>query len=525
MIKYLLVFGSGLGAVMFLTPRIRKFSLKKRLVDKRDHRKAHKKVVTRLGGIAIYLAFTMAMGLAFLLERGPAMKEFVGEFIAMLAGGTIILALGIYDDIRGADAPKKFSMQIIAALILIVFGFKIAIVTNPFSQTIELGFLAIPLTILWIVGITNAINIIDGVDGLAAGVVVIVSSTLFLVSLPQGNVPLAFLSAALAGTTLGFLKYNFSPAKLFMGDTGSMFLGFILAAMAIEGNRKSTVAVALLIPIIALGVPIIDTILAIIRRVLKGAHIFRADNEHIHHRLLHLGLSHKQVTLILYFITILLGLVAFACTLLKDKYAALLLMVIALIVVVAVRKLGLIKFSLVKRIKQQGGENQGKAASIQLIPTFKKVLKAGAWIAIAVLIMFLFKVWNSSFDRVEHILSRPGEYEGKEIAVLGRMRSAFSLPFVGSIYKIDDGTGTIWVVSRLDYVPAYWFLYMEATVEPRLNVREGLIDEKIWSKAIGSQPLGPILYEMKRAPIWASLNSFGRHVAGSLSTYKKKVKK
>lgn len=525
MIKYLLVLGFAIGTAMFFTPRIRWLSLKKRLVDKRDHRKAHKKVVTRLGGIAIYLAFTMAMGLAFLLERGPAMKEFISEFIAMLAGGTIILALGIYDDVRGADARKKFSVQIIAAFILVVFGFKIAIVTNPFSRTIELGFLAIPVTLLWVVGITNAINIIDGVDGLAAGVVAIVSLTLFLLSLPQGNVPLAFLSAALAGTTLGFLRYNFSPAKLFMGDTGSMFLGFILAAMAIEGNRKSTVAVALLIPIIALGVPIIDTLLAVIRRLLKGAHIFRADDEHIHHQLLRLGLSHKQVTLILYFITILLGLVAFSCTLLKDKYAALLLVVITLIVIVAVRRLGLIKFSLAKRIKPQGEENQGKASGIQLIPTFKKVLKAGAWIAVAVLTMFLFKVWNSSFDKVGHVLSRPGEYEGKEIAVLGRTRSAFSLPFVGSIYKIDDGTGTIWVVSRLDYAPARWFLYVEASVEPRLNVGEGLIDEKVWLKAIGSQPLGPILYELKRASIWASLDSFGRHVAGNLWTYKKGVDK
>ena len=129
-------------------------------------------------------------------------------------------------------------------------------------------------------------------------------------------------------------------------------------------------------------------------------------------------------------------------------------------------------------------------------------------------------MWNGSFDKVEYILSRPGEYEGKSITVLGRARSAFSLPFVGSIYKIDDGTGAIWVVSKLDYTPGRWFLYMEATVASNLNGKESLIDEEIWSKVMGSRPLGPILYERKRDSIWASLNSFGKHVAGSLLTRK-----
>ena len=517
-IKYLLVFLAGLGMTIFLTPRIRKLSLKRKLIDKRDHRRVHRKVVTRLGGIAIYIAFLMAVGLAFLLERGPAMVGFSSAFVAMFAGGTLILGLGIYDDIRGADARKKFCVQIIAAFILILFGFKVVRITSPFSGSIELGFLAVPLTILWIVGMTNAINIIDGVDGLAAGVVSIVCLTLFLVSVPQGNIPLAFLSAALAGATIGFLKYNFSPAKIFMGDTGSMFLGFILAAMAIEGNRKSTVAVALLIPIIALGLPIIDTFLSIVRRLLKGVHIFRADTEHIHHHLLRSGLSHRQVALIFYSITILLGLIAFACTLLKDAYAATLLVVMALVIIIAVRKLGLIKFSLAEWTKQRTREKeQGKLASIQLVSTLKKGLKAGAWVGILVLVLTMFRMWHNSFDKIERILARPGDYNEKQVIIIGQLRSSFSVPFVGSAYKIDDGTGMVWVVSRLDHAPGHRFLHVEATVEPSLKFEEDLINEEVWSRVIGSKPLGPILYETGRAPIWVSLRSFGKHVAGAFT--------
>lgn len=497
MMNYLLVFSSGFLCTIFLVPRIRKFSLRRRLVDRQDHRKVHKKIITRLGGIAIYLAFIVAMGLAFLLERGPAMEEFISKFIAMLVGGTIILALGIYDDVKGADAWKKLSVQIIAAVVLVIFGFKIVRINNLFGQVVDLGFLVVPLTIIWIIGVTNAINIIDGVDGLAAGVVTIVSVTLFAVSFSQKNIPLAFMGAALAGTTLGFLRYNFSPAKIFMGDTGSMFLGFIIAVMAIQFNRKSTVTLSMLIPIIVLGVPIIDTLSAVIRRALQGAHIFRGDNGHIHHRLLVLGLSQKQVAIVLYFITILLGVVAFACTFLRDRYAAILLVGVALVATVAVRRLGLITFSLTRSM-QQGNGSEGKTASIQPILTFKKVMITSACIIVVIPTILLFKAWNDSFDSIENILTYSGRYGQRETDIIGWTKNAFTSPSLGTLYKISDGTGTIWVISGLDRAPNK-FLHIKAVIEPN-----------------GSRSPGPILYERQRISIWSSLNSFGKRMMGDL---------
>ena len=353
---YLFILSSSFFISYFTTPLIRQQVLKrkslrnvrKRAIDKPDSRKIHKRVITRLGGLAIYAAFFIVIGITYLLKRDFA-RNFSPEFAGLFAGGTIILILGIYDDLKGTNAWIKFSFQIVAALVVIQFGFKIDLITNPFGEVIKTGWAAIPVTVIWIVAITNTINLIDGLDGLAAGVSAIVSLTLFLTGMYVGNVVLAVLTAALAGSTLGFLRYNFSPAKIFMGDTGSLFLGFTLAVIAIEGTQKSAATVAIFIPIIAMGLPIIDTLLAVIRRLLKGVHIFRADNEHIHHQLLKIGLSHRRVVLILYMVTVLLGIIAFVFTALKNEYIAVILFVIGIIVYVGIRKLGFIEF---KQLKQ-----------------------------------------------------------------------------------------------------------------------------------------------------------------------------
>ncbi|NIO20217.1 MAG: undecaprenyl/decaprenyl-phosphate alpha-N-acetylglucosaminyl 1-phosphate transferase, partial [Candidatus Aenigmarchaeota archaeon] len=195
----------------------------------------------------------------------------------------------------------------IAAIILFFFGFEIQSISNPFGNAIHLGWFSLPLTVFWLVGLSNAFNLIDGIDGLASGVAFFATSALLAVALFLGNILPSLFTAALAGATLGFLRYNFNPAKIFMGDSGSLFLGFTIAAISIHGSEKAHAAVAILIPIVALGLPIMDTLLAIARRVYRGLPIPTADKEHIHHRLIKYGFSHRRTALVLYSFCIILS--------------------------------------------------------------------------------------------------------------------------------------------------------------------------------------------------------------------------
>ncbi|MGQ9631097.1 MAG: MraY family glycosyltransferase [bacterium] len=265
--------------------------------------------------------------------------------------GTLILALGIWDDIKGLRAGMKLPVEIIAAIILYMYGYKITLVTNPFGNPIELGWLGIFITILWVVGITNAMNLIDGLDGLAAGVATIVSFVLFLIGVIRYDITMSFLTLALAGTLVGFLKYNFNPATIFMGDSGALFIGFTLAAIGILSNFKSATAVTILTPIIALGLPIMDTFMAIVRRVRRGENpLTHADDEHIHHKLLGIGLSQRQAVLVLYIVTFILGGVALAFTAIHDQRIAIILVIVGIVVFIGIRRLGFIEYEQLKKM-------------------------------------------------------------------------------------------------------------------------------------------------------------------------------
>lgn len=309
--SYILVFLIA-GAMTFLIiPSIRYFALRFSMVDKREKRKVHTKVVTRFGGIAMYIGFMLAIGMAFVLGFDIA-KPDIRQLVMILMASTLMLVLGIYDDARGANAFTKFSVQILGALLLIKSGVIIRLLSNPFGPQMALGFFGIPITVLWLVGVTNAINLIDGLDGLAAGIVFINASTLFMVYLLSGLVMPAFFAAALAGACLGFLPYNFYPAKIFMGDTGSLFLGFALAALSVFTGHKASAIIGLLIPIVGLSIPILDTSLAFGRRLLRGDNPFKADKQHIHHWLLRKKISDRNVVLILWGITALLNVMLLA---------------------------------------------------------------------------------------------------------------------------------------------------------------------------------------------------------------------
>ena len=334
---YVYIFLTASGISFMLTPVIRKISLFKEFIDKPSKRKVHRANMPTLGGIAMGVSFLVTMFL--ILYFSPAqMQEFWYKFIGVCMGGLIIIALGIYDDIKGVDAKIKFSVQILVAIILVIYGFKIEEITNPIGEGFSLGILGLFFTIFWIVGIINAINLLDGLDGLAAGVTGIVAFFLFLSAIIQDNFVVAFLSLALAGSAAGFLPFNFYPAKIFMGDTGSMFLGLILAALSIEGYAKSKTAIALFIPIIAMSIPIIDTCLSVVRRLVKKKHIFQADREHMHHKLLIGEKSQRRAVLSLYFLSCCYGLISLSFSGFRGFFSIIALLLVGLVTISWMKK-------------------------------------------------------------------------------------------------------------------------------------------------------------------------------------------
>ena len=286
------------------TPAVRMLAIKIKAVDvPKDNRRMHKVPIPRMGGLAIFAGFLVSV--LFFVPLGT-------EFRSILIGALILVVLGIIDDIVALKPKTKFAGQIIAALIPALSGVSIHGIVNPFvpGQYSTLGIFSIPFTVIWIVGITNAVNFIDGLDGLACGVSAIATVTMFIIAVLFGETYIALMMAALAGACLGFLPYNMNPAKIFMGDTGSMFLGYTLATVSIQGLFKFYAVISFAVPFILLGLPIFDTGFAIVRRLLKGQSPLQADRGHVHHRLIDLGFDQKQSVAILYAFSALMGLTA-----------------------------------------------------------------------------------------------------------------------------------------------------------------------------------------------------------------------
>jgi len=278
--------------------------------DKDPGRRMHRNPIPRMGGLAIFLGFLFST-LIFVVPLSNPTK-------GMLLGSVIIVILGILDDIYDLPAKLKFLVQIIAAVVAMLSGNVITVLSNPniFSANPiwELGWLAYPITVLWIVGITNAVNLIDGLDGLACGVSTISSMTMMVVALLVTEAREAVMMGALAGACLGFLPYNLNPAKIFMGDTGSTFLGFVLATVSVQGMFKLPTIITFVAPFLMLGLPIFDTVFAFVRRIAHGQSPMHADRGHVHHRLIDMGFSQKQAVGILYVISAVLGLSAVVLT-------------------------------------------------------------------------------------------------------------------------------------------------------------------------------------------------------------------
>ncbi|WP_186576579.1 MraY family glycosyltransferase [Aquibacillus kalidii] len=288
--KYVL-FVACLAIAVMITPLIKKFAIKIGATDQPDHRKVHTKVMPRLGGLAIFISFMIG----FLIASPNNELNWV-----VILGASLITLIGALDDKYQLSAKVKFTGQLIAALITVFGGVQIDFISIPFGDKIDIGFLSIPITILWIVGVTNAINLIDGLDGLAAGVSSIALLTISGMAISLGNTYVALLGLILLGSTIGFLFYNFHPAKIFMGDTGALFLGYMISVLSIMGLFKNVTLFSLAIPILILGVPILDTVFAIVRRIVHKTPISDPDKLHLHHCLLRLGYSHRQTVLVIY---------------------------------------------------------------------------------------------------------------------------------------------------------------------------------------------------------------------------------
>ncbi|WP_342433018.1 MraY family glycosyltransferase [Neobacillus sp. FSL H8-0543] len=321
-------------ASILLTPVVKKLAFKIGATDSPNHRKVHKNVMPRLGGLAIFISFIIGI-----LIINPESSY----HLPIVLGSIVILLTGMVDDIKEISPKVKLGGQIIAALIVVVMGdISVQFINLPFGGKIDFGIFSIPITMIWIIGITNAINLIDGLDGLAAGVSSIALLTIAGMAAVMGNAYVLVIALILAVSTIGFLGYNFHPAKIFMGDTGALFLGFMIGVLALLGF-KNVAFISFVIPIIILGVPISDTFFAIIRRLVNKQPLSAPDKSHLHHCLMRTGFSHKQAVLLIYAMAAVFGLAAFIFS--QSTVWGSLIVILALLITieVIVEKIGLIR--------------------------------------------------------------------------------------------------------------------------------------------------------------------------------------
>ncbi|HYK74659.1 MAG TPA: MraY family glycosyltransferase [Pseudoneobacillus sp.] len=321
---------------ILITPLVKKFAFKIGATDKPNKRKVHEKIMPRLGGLAIYISFIVGM-----LVLRPFDPYNLHLNTALIVGSIIIMITGILDDMIELSAKWKLVGQIVAALVVIFYGGVHATFVNlPFGGLVEFGILSIPLTVLWIVGVTNAINLIDGLDGLAAGVSSIALLTISGMAIIMGDTYVVAVGSIVMASTLGFLIYNFHPAKIFMGDTGALFLGYMISVLSLLGFKNVTL-ISFIIPVIILGVPISDTFFAIIRRIVNKKPLSAPDKSHLHHCLLRLGYTHRQTVLMIYALAAFFGLVAVIFSQAKIWGSFVVIAVLLLVIEVFAEKIGL----------------------------------------------------------------------------------------------------------------------------------------------------------------------------------------
>jgi UDP-GlcNAc:undecaprenyl-phosphate GlcNAc-1-phosphate transferase len=337
---YFALFSIAIIASLITTPVIRRICERYKLLDvPLDGRRIHRRAVPRLGGVALFLSCLAALSMLPFVDNllTQTLSGLKSEFLTLLIPATLVLLLGAYDDLRGANATVKFLGLGLIATLFYAMGGRIDALSIPFLGSLQLPpLISFIVTVVWLVGIANAFNLIDGLDGLASGAALFSSLVILGVSVSQDRTLTIVVALVLCGSLAGFLRYNFNPASIFLGDSGSLFTGFLLAALSVLGTQKATTAVAIVVPILAFGFPVVDTAMTMSRRLVSRKPVFQGDNEHIHHMLLARGWSQRRAALVLYGVCALFGLVALIFPATGSKLTGFMLFVISVAVIIAV---------------------------------------------------------------------------------------------------------------------------------------------------------------------------------------------
>jgi len=351
---FLGTFVLALLSAFVLTRYVRDFATAHGLVTvPTQERHQHSSPLPRLGGVAIFLSFSVCMALAALWAmRSPRLHSTFSlkALLTILVPAALIFLLGVYDDIRGVGPYVKFSVQGIAATMLFMGGLRIVNIPVLFGDIRLPWIVGWAFTVLWVLAITNAFNLIDGLDGLAAGSALFSTMVAFVVALLSGSTLVAVMTIALAGAILGFLRFNFNPATIFLGDSGSLFIGFVLSALALKGAQKAPTIVAVAIPVVSFGLPILETALSIVRRLISGRPVFTADAEHIHHKLLQHGMTHRQVVILLYGVSAVFAMLSLFLLWPTGSSLGLVLAVLGIGIWIGVQHLGYLEFGELARV-------------------------------------------------------------------------------------------------------------------------------------------------------------------------------
>ena len=360
---YLITFAVSLFSSFVLTWGVRNLAMGRGwAAPPIQDRDLHETPLPRLGGVPVFLSFLIGVAIALLASlRFPALAAGLSlrTLLTVLVPGTLIFLLGLYDDIHSVGPFTKFAVQGVAAIMLFAGGLRILDLPVLFGARHLAWYIGLPITVLWVIGITNAFNLIDGLDGLAAGSALFSTFVVFVAAISNGSSLVSLLTIALAGAILGFLRFNFNPATIFLGDCGSLFIGFMLSALALEGAQKAPTVIAIAIPVVSFGLPILETTLSVLRRLISGQSVFTADREHIHHKLLQHGMSPRQVVIALYAVSALFALLSLFLLWPGRSTLGLVLVVIGTCVWFGVQHLGYLEFGEIRRVAQRTFEQRG----------------------------------------------------------------------------------------------------------------------------------------------------------------------